>query len=284
MSQKVHIVEVGPRDGLQSIAEEVSTVNKVKFIDMLTEAICPEIEVASFVSPKWVPQMADAKEITSLIKRKDQIIYTALVPNVKGLENAIKCGYHSVAVLTAASESFSLKNTNCSIEESIKRIEKMIPHCKENRIRIRGYISTCWVCPYEGNIGIETVIKVIQYLIDLGVDEISLGDTIGKATPEAVEHLLEIILDSWPPELFALHMHDTYNMASENIVVGLGMGLRIIDSSAGGVGGCPYAPGAAGNVSTETVARICMEQGFETGIDIEKLKSAGNYIQSITQS
>ncbi len=262
MSQKVHIVEVGPRDGLQSIAEEVSTVNKVKFIDMLTEAICPEIEVASFVSPKWVPQMADAKEITSLIKRKDQIIYTALVPNVKGLENAIKCGYHSVAVLTAASESFSLKNTNC---------------------RIRGYISTCWVCPYEGNIGIETVIKVIQYLIDLGVDEISLGDTIGKATPEAVEHLLEIILDSWPPELFALHMHDTYNMASENIVVGLGMGLRIIDSSAGGVGGCPYAPGAAGNVSTETVARICMEQGFETGIDIEKLKSAGNYIQSITQ-
>ena len=137
MSQKVHIVEVGPRDGLQSIAEEVSTVNKVKFIDMLTEAICPEIEVASFVSPKWIPQMADAKEVTSLIKRKDQIIYTALVPNVKGLKNAIKCGYHSVAVLTTASESFSQKNTNCSIEESIKRIEEMIPHCKKNKIRIR---------------------------------------------------------------------------------------------------------------------------------------------------
>ena len=149
---------------------------------------------------------------------------------------------------------------------------------------VRGYISTCWVCPYEGDIGAKAVVKVIQDLLDLGVHEISLGDTIGKATPEDVEYLLEIILDNWPPEIFTLHMHDTYDMAAENITVGLGMGIRILDASAGGVGGCPFAPGASGNVSTETAVRICKEQGFDTGIDFDKLKSAGTYIQSIINS
>ena len=283
MIDEVRIVEVGPRDGLQSISEPISTVEKKTYIDMLSEAGCSEIEVTSFVSPKWVPQLADAKDISSSIQRNDHTTYTALVPNKKGLEAAMKSGYRSVAIFTAASETFSQKNTNGSIEQNFERFEEMIPIWEENEIRVRAYISACWICPYEGDIGSETVIKVIQDLVDIGVHEISLGDTIGKATPNDVEYLLKIILDNWSSELFALHMHDTYNMAAENITIGLGMGIRIFDSSAGGVGGCPYAPGSNGNISTETVLRVCNEQGFDTGIDIDKLKIAGEYIQSIIQ-
>ena len=283
MIDEVRIVEVGPRDGLQSISEPISTLEKKTYIDMLSEAGCSEIEVTSFVSPKWVPQLADAKDISSSIQRNDHTTYTALVPNKKGLEAAMESGYRSVAIFTAASETFSQKNTNGSIEQNFERFEEMIPIWEENEIRVRAYISACWICPYEGDIGSETVIKVIQDLVDIGVHEISLGDTIGKATPNDVEYLLKIILDNWSSELFALHMHDTYNMAAENITIGLGMGIRIFDSSAGGVGGCPYAPGASGNISTETVLRVCNEQGFDTGIDIDKLKIAGEYIQSIIQ-
>lgn len=195
----------------------------------------------------------------------------------------MESGYRSVAIFTAASETFSQKNTNGSIEQNFERFEEMIPIWEENEIRVRAYISACWVCPYEGDICAESVIKVIQDLVDLGVHEISLGDTIGKATPNDVESLLKIILDNWSSQLFALHMHDTYNMAAENITIGLGMGIRILDSSAGGVGGCPYAPGASGNISTETVLRVCDEQGFDTGIDVDKLKIAGEYIRSIIQ-
>lgn len=250
---------------------------------MLSEAGCSEIEVTSFVSPKWVPQLADAKDISASIQRNEHTTYTALVPNKKGLEAAMESGYRSVAIFTAASETFSQKNTNGSIEQNFERFEEMLPILEDNEIRVRAYISACWVCPYEGDICAESVIKVIQNLVDLGVHEISLGDTIGKATPNDVESLLEIILDNWSSQLFALHMHDTYNMAAENITIGLGMGIRILDSSAGGVGGCPYAPGASGNISTETVLRVCDEQGFDTGIDVDKLKIAGEYIRSIIQ-
>tara|TARA_B100000029_G_scaffold145553_1_gene140729 strand:- start:270 stop:1124 length:855 start_codon:yes stop_codon:yes gene_type:complete len=280
----VRIVEVGPRDGLQSIEETIPTGEKVKYIDMLSEAGCPEIEVTSFVSPKWVPQLADCSDVSSRIHRNENSTYTALVPNLQGLELALENGFRSVAVFTAASVTFSQKNTNCTIEESMKRFETMIPIWEENQMRVRAYISTCWVCPYEGNVGAQSVVNVIQDLIDLGVHEISLGDTIGKATPEDVEYLLQIIFDNWPPETFALHMHDTFNMASENVTVGLGMGVRTLDSSAGGVGGCPYAPGASGNIATETAVQICNEQGFETGINIDKLKAAGTFIQSILPS
>ena len=283
MIDEVRIVEVGPRDGLQSISEPISTVEKKTYIDMLSEAGCSEIEVTSFVSPKWVPQLADSKDISSSIQRNEHTTYTALVPNKKGLEAAMESGYRSVAIFTAASETFSQKNTNGSIEQNFERFEEMIPIWEENEIRVRAYISACWVCPYEGDICAESVIKVIQDLVDLGVHEISLGDTIGKATPNDVESLLKIILDNWSSQLFALHMHDTYNMAAENITIGLGMGIRILDSSAGGVGGCPYAPGASGNISTETVLRVCDEQGFDTGIDVDKLKIAGEYIRSIIQ-
>jgi len=283
MIDEVRIVEVGPRDGLQNISEPISTVQKKTYIDMLSEAGCSEIEVTSFVSPKWVPQLADSKDILSSIQRNEHTTYTALVPNKKGLEAAMESGYRSVAIFTAASETFSQKNTNGSIEQNFERFEEMLPILEDNEIRVRAYISACWVCPYEGDICAESVIKVIQDLVDLGVHEISLGDTIGKATPNDVESLLKIILDNWSSQLFALHMHDTYNMAAENITIGLGMGIRILDSSAGGVGGCPYAPGASGNISTETVLRVCDEQGFDTGIDVDKLKIAGEYIRSIIQ-
>ena len=281
MVDKVHIVEVGPRDGLQNILKSIPTEKKITYIDLLSEAGCPEIEVTSFVSPRWVPQLSDAKKVSSKINRNKDILYTALVPNLKGLESAIENSYQSVAIFTAASETFSQKNTNCTIDKSIRRFEKMVPVCQEKNLRLRGYISTCWTCPYEGDVNAGTVVKIIQDLLSLGVHEISLGDTIGKATPEDVEYLLKIILDNWPPDFFALHMHDTYNMASENVTVGLGMGIRTLDASAGGIGGCPYAVGASGNIATETVTKICQEQGFDTGINLDKLKSAGAYIQSI---
>lgn len=279
--EKVRIVEVGPRDGIQSISIPIPTADKITYINLLTEANCPEIEVTSFVSPKWVPAMADAKEVSASINRNDQIEYTALVPNLTGLNSALESGYKSVAIFTAASETFSQKNTHCSITESLERFKKMTPLWREKNLRVRAYISTCWVCPYEGNISTKIVVKIIRDLFKLGVHEISLGDTIGKATPKEVENLLKTILDNWSTKIFALHMHDTYHMAAENIAVALGMGIRILDSSAGGIGGCPYAPGAGGNISTEKVMEICMEQGFDTGINLDKLKSAGNYIHSI---
>ena len=229
MIDEVRIVEVGPRDGLQNISKHISTVQKKIYFDMLSEAGCSEIEVTSFVSPKWVPQLADSKDISSSIQRNEHTTYTALVPNKKGLEAAMESGYRSVAIFTAASETFSQKNTNGSIEQNFERFEEMLPILEDNEIRVRAYISACWVCPYEGDISSETEIKVIQELLDIGVHEISLGDTIGKATPNDVESLLKIILDNWSSQLFALHMHDTYNMAAENITIGLGMGIRIFD-------------------------------------------------------
>ena len=281
MLENVRIVEVGPRDGLQSINKAIQTKQKVKYINLLSQAGCPEIEVTSFVSPQWVPQLSDASEVSSAIEQNGNSIYTALIPNIKGLEASLKSGFRSVAIFTTASETFSQKNTNCTIMESIKRFEPMVPIWEENQLRVRAYISTCWKCPYEGEVENKSVIDVIQNLLNLGVHEISLGDTTGKATPNEVEYLLRIILDKWDTKYFALHMHDTYNMASENIIVGLGMGIRVVDASAGGIGGCPYAPGASGNISSERAFKICQEQGFETGIDFDKLKEAGNYIRSI---
>lgn len=278
----VRIVEVGPRDGLQSIEKEVSTEYKVNFINMLTLAKFPEIEVTSFVSTKWVPQLADAEKVSSEIHKDESITYTALVPNKKGLERAIENDYKSVAIFTAASETFSQKNTNCSIDESFQRFEEMKPIWEKNKIRVRGYISTCWICPYEGTIAADHVLPVVQRLFDLGISEISLGDTIGKAQPDDVEILLETLLDSHSPSQFALHFHDTFGKAVDNIRTGLEYGIATYDSSAGGVGGCPYAPGAAGNVSTEAVADLCEELGIATGINRGYLTEAGYFIRAIT--
>lgn len=278
----VKLVEVGPRDGLQSIEKTISTEEKIQFINMLSSAGLPEIEVTSFVSPKWVPQLADAKDVSQQIERNEHITYTALVPNLKGLEGAVESGYQSVAVFTAASETFSQKNTNCSIDESIQRFEEMRPVWEMNNLRVRGYVSTCWVCPYEDFVSVEKVADVVQKLVDLGIQEISLGDTIGKAVPDSVEDVLESLLSDFSPSLFALHFHDTYGNALDNIRKGLEYGIAVYDSSAGGIGGCPYAPGASGNVGTEAVTALCAEENIVTGVDRVLLEEAGEFIQSIT--
>ena len=276
----VRIVEVGPRDGLQSIEQTIPTEAKIQFINTLSEAKLPEIEVTSFVSAKWIPQLADAQEVSIEIIRDSNILYTALIPNIKGLERALDANYSSVAVFTAASDTFSQKNINCSIKESITRFQKMKTSFQDNDMRVRGYISTVWVCPYEGQMEPENVLPVIDALLELGIDEISLGDTIGKATPDDVRNTLDLILSVHDANQFALHFHDTYNHALENIRVGLEYGISTFDSSAGGVGGCPYAPGASGNVSTGSVLNLCKDLGIETGVDGQKLSAAANFIQS----
>ena len=276
----VRIVEVGPRDGLQSIEQTIPTEAKIQFINTLSEAKLPEIEVTSFVSAKWIPQLADAQEVSIEIIRDSNILYTALIPNIKGLERALDANYSSVAVFTAASDTFSQKNINCSIKESITRFQKMKTSFQDNDMRVRGYISTVWVCPYEGQMEPENVLPVIDALLELGIDEISLGDTIGKATPDDVRNTLDLILSVHDANQFALHFHDTYNHALENIRVGLEYGISTFDSSAGGVGGCPFAPGASGNVSTGSVLNLCKELGIETGVDDKKLSAAENFIQS----
>ena len=276
----VRIVEVGPRDGLQSIEQTIPTGAKIQFINTLSEAKLPEIEVTSFVSAKWIPQLADAQEVSIEIIRDSNILYTALIPNIKGLERALDANYSSVAVFTAASDTFSQKNINCSIKESITRFQKMKTSFQDNDMRVRGYISTVWVCPYEGQMEPENVLPVIDALLELGIDEISLGDTIGKATPDDVRNTLDLILSVHDANQFALHFHDTYNHALENIRVGLEYGISTFDSSAGGVGGCPFAPGASGNVSTGSVLNLCKELGIETGVDDKKLSAAANFIQS----
>jgi len=276
----VRIVEVGPRDGLQSIEQTIPTKAKIQFINTLSEAKLPEIEVTSFVSAKWIPQLADAQEVSIEIIRDSNILYTALIPNIKGLERALDANYSSVAVFTAASDTFSQKNINCSIKESITRFQKMKTSFQDNNMRVRGYISTVWVCPYEGQMEPENVLPVIDALLELGTDEISLGDTIGKATPDDIRNTLDLILSVHDANQFALHFHDTYNHALENIRVGLEYGISTFDSSAGGVGGCPFAPGASGNVSTGSVLNLCKELGIETGVDDQKLSAAANFIQS----
>ena len=276
----VRIVEVGPRDGLQSIEQTIPTKAKIQFINTLSEAKLPEIEVTSFVSAKWIPQLADAQEVSIEIIRDSNILYTALIPNIKGLERALDANYSSVAVFTAASDTFSQKNINCSIKESITRFQKMKTSFQDNNMRVRGYISTVWVCPYEGQMEPENVLPVIDALLELGTDEISLGDTIGKATPDDIRNTLDLILSVHDANQFALHFHDTYNHALENISVGLEYGISTFDSSAGGVGGCPFAPGASGNVSTGSVLNLCKELGIETGVDDQKLSAAANFIQS----
>lgn len=281
LPKSVKIVEVGPRDGLQSQSQVISSEDKINYIDLLSETGLQEIEVTSFVSPKWIPQLADAAEVSRSINRHPEIIYTALVPNFQGLQNAIKCQFRSVAVFTAASESFSQKNTNCSIDDSMTQFQDMRKLWEENDLRVRGYISTMWHCPYEGPINIEPVIDVITKLFDLGINEISLGDTIGKANPNEVRHTLDTILNRWDPASFALHLHDTFGMAESNIIAGLEFGINTFDSSAGGIGGCPYAEGASGNIATEKVFSLCDSMGIETGIQKDKLDEAAKFIRSI---
>ena len=279
--EKVRIVEVAPRDGLQSIPLNIPTKRKVELINRLSSTGLQEIEVTSFVSPKWVPQLSDAPEVSRLIKKNPLVRYTALVPNKVGLNKAIESGYKSVAFITTCSETFSQKNTNCTISESLETIASLRSLWSQYNMHVRVYISTVWYCPFEGKMNPDPLMNVVQKLIDLNIDEISLADTIGKAKKGDVEETLEIILKYWDPSKFALHFHDTYKNAKQNIISGINLGFRNFDSSVGGIGGCPYAPGSSGNVATESVLEICENNGFDTGINKQSLSDAGKYISDI---
>lgn len=277
----IRIVEVGPRDGLQSEPATIATDAKVAYIDALSLAGLPEIEASAFVSPKWVPQLADAEEVFRRIRRAPGVTYSALVPNERGLERALAAKVDKIAVFTAASETFNRRNINASIEESIRRFAPVIEGARRATLPVRGYVSTAFWCPYEGRVSAEKVVDICSRLIDAGVDEISVGDTIGKAVPDEVKGLMEKLFSSIPKERLALHFHDTYGHAVENVLASWKLGVTTFDSSAGGIGGCPFAPGASGNVATEAVVEALRGAGAEVPVDLPALTVARRIIAPV---
>jgi hydroxymethylglutaryl-CoA lyase len=264
----IRIVEVGPRDGLQNEAATVPTDVKVAFVDALSDTGVPEIEVSSFVSPKWVPQLADAEEVFRRIRRSAAVVYSALVPNAHGLERALAAGAEKAAVFTAASETFNRRNVNASIAESIERFRPVAEGARSAGLPLRGYVSTAFHCPYEGPIAPEAVRAVALRLLELGVDELSIGDTIGRASPPEVRRLLDVLLRDVDVGRVALHLHDTYGMAVANAIAAWeGYGVTTFDASAGGLGGCPYAKGATGNVATEDLVFVLRASGGDVAVD-----------------
>lgn len=280
-AQHVAIVEMAPRDGLQNESTLVSTTDKIRLVDMLSDCGYERIEVTSFVSPKWVPQMADAAEVMAGIRRRPGTRYAVLTPNMRGLEAALEAGADEVAIFASASETFSQKNINCSIAESIERFRPVAELCRERGLLLRGYVSCVVECPYEGAIAPASAARVAGLLDDLGCYEISLGDTIGRGTPEAVDAMLAAVLERIPANRLAGHFHDTSGRALDNIAVALHRGLRVFDASAGGLGGCPYAPGAAGNVDTLAVNAFVTAKGFSTGLDVAKLEQAAAFARTL---
>jgi isopropylmalate/homocitrate/citramalate synthase len=278
---RVTIVEVGPRDGLQNEHSIVPTAAKIAYIDLLSATGLPVIEATSFVSPRAIPQLADAAEVVRGIQRRPGVRYTALVPNLKGLEAALASGLSEVAVFTGASESFVQHNINCSIAESIARFAPVVARARDAGARVRGYISTVFGCPYEGKVVPAAVVRVAEQLVALGVDEISLGDTIGVATPNQVVEMLRLVAPSVPLDRLALHFHDTRGTALANVLAGLEVGVTIFDSSAGGLGGCPYAPGASGNLSTEDLLYMLHGMGIHTGADLDAVVAASRYLAGV---
>ncbi|HBC3450562.1 TPA: hydroxymethylglutaryl-CoA lyase [Vibrio parahaemolyticus] len=270
----VNIVEVGPRDGLQN-ESPVSTRTKIRLIDLLSDTGLSHIEAGSFVSPKWVPQMADSKEVMQNITRRASVTYLALTPNLQGLEQALDAGANQVAIFTSASEGFCQHNINCSIAESLKRFEPLMVKADKYHVPVRGYLSCVVDCPYDGATSPTQVANISQALIELGCYEVSLGDTIGTGTPNRVKEMLESVLARIPNQRLAVHFHDTWGQALANIYQALCMGINTVDSSVAGLGGCPYAHGASGNVATEDVLYLCQGLGIETGVDLELLAKAG---------
>lgn len=276
---KVRLVEMSPRDGLQNEAGPVIATNiKTGLIDRLANCGLSHIESASFVSPKWVPQMGDAAEVMAGINRKAGVRYSALAPNLRGFENALAAGVDEIAVFGAASESFSQKNINCSIAESLKRFETVMEAASKHNIPVRGYVSTVLGCPYEGEIAPEQVAKVAKELIDMGCYEISLGDTIGTGTPLKAKRMLEAVARHIPVERLAAHFHDTYGQALANLYAVLEEGVAVIDASVAGLGGCPYAKGASGNVATEDVLYLLNGLDIDTGVSLSDLVATGTWI------
>lgn len=278
MTDSIRLVEVGPRDGLQNEARPLSVEQRLELIQKLADSGLTEIEAGSFVSPKWVPQMADTDQVLAGLNLKGPNHYPVLVPNQKGLDAAIQAGAKDIAVFGAASESFSQKNINCSIEESLNRFRPVAAQAQEAGIRVRGYVSCLVACPYEGPIKPAQVVPVVRALFDMGCYEVSLGDTIGKGTPRSIKAVLDALLTEFPANRLALHCHDTYGMALANIMAGLERGIRVFDSSLGGAGGCPYAPGASGNVATEDVVYLLEQEGFNTGVNLATLVDTGRWL------
>ena len=277
----VKIVEVSPRDGLQNEKQIIDVKDKLALINGLRTAGVKDIEVAGFVSPKWIPQLADAKQVCAGLVRDEAANYSVLAPNMKGLDGAIEAGMQQVAVFTAASESFNQKNINCSIAESFDRFAPVMEKAQDLGISVRGYVSCVLGCPYEGEIDPKVVAQVAKKLYDMGCFEVSLGDTIGTGTPKAAQTMFELCAADVPTEKLALHFHDTYGQALANIHACLSLGASVIDSSVAGIGGCPYAKGATGNVSTENVVYMLHGMGIETGIDLSMLIETGRQISEV---
>jgi hydroxymethylglutaryl-CoA lyase len=281
MSDYVEVFEVGPRDGLQNEARAIATADKIALVDKLGGAGFRRIEVASFVSPKWVPQMADSAEVLAGISRVQGIRYAALAPNMKGYERAWAAGADEVAIFASASEGFSRANINASVEESLARFAPVAEAARADGMPVRGYVSCVVECPYDGAVAPGAVARVAARLRDLGVYEISLGDTIGRAVPEAVDAMLAAVLEEVPAERLAGHFHDTGGRALDNVDAALARGLRVFDAAVGGLGGCPYAPGAAGNVATEAVAARLTDLGYETGLDLGVIAQAAEMARAM---
>lgn len=281
LPQNVRIVEVGPRDGLQNEKQLIPTAAKIQLVNNLVSAGLGYIEVGSFVNPKWVPQMADSGEVFQGINRQANVTYAALIPNLQGFTRAQEAGANEVAIFAAASEAFSQKNINCSISESLQRFESVIQAAKEQHIPVRGYISCVLGCPYNGQVSPHQVAAIARDLLAMGCYEISLGDTIGVGTAGHTKTLIETCAQQIPLAQLAVHMHDTYGQALANIYAALEMGVSVVDASVAGLGGCPYAVGATGNVATEDVVYLLNGLGIEHGIDLYKLAAAGNHISQM---
>jgi hydroxymethylglutaryl-CoA lyase len=276
----ITIVEVGPRDGLQNEAAAVSTADKIAFVNRLSAANLPVIEVSAFVSPKWVPQMADAAEVLAGIERRPGIRYTALVPNLAGLDRALAAGVREIAIFAASSETFSRKNINQGIEDSFATYRQVCERALAAGLRVRGYLSTAFGCPYEGHVPPERVAALSARLIEMGVFEVAVSDTIGIAHPGQVPQVLAPVLARIPAAQIALHFHDTRGTALANVLASLPLGIRTFDAAAGGLGGCPYAPGAAGNLATDDLVYMLNGLGAETGVSLDRLSEASAFMAS----
>lgn len=278
LPKSVKLVEVGPRDGLQNEKNPITVETRVALIERLAAAGLRHIEAGSFVSPKAVPQMAGSEDIFAAIDRKEGVVYSALTPNMKGFERALAANVNEVAVFAAASESFSQKNINCSIAESLDRFAPVLAAAKQNKIPVRGYVSCVVGCPYEGDISPDAVREVAATLYGMGCYEISLGDTTGVATAGQMQSMLEAVAKEVPVNALAVHCHDTYGQGLANILAALQVGVSVVDASVAGLGGCPYAPGASGNVSSEDVLYMLNGLGIQTGVDLAKLVEAGQFV------
>jgi hydroxymethylglutaryl-CoA lyase len=276
----VQVVEVGPRDGLQNEKALIPTEQKIQFIHMLAEAGLPVVEATSFVSPRAIPQLSDASEVMAGLTRRPSTSYPVLVPNVKGMERALAAGVRAIAVFTAASESFTRHNINTTIAESLANFRPVVALAQQEGMTVRGYISTVFGCPYEGRVEARQVLDVAQVLLEMGVDELSLGDTIGVATPNQVVDVIGLLVNDGaiPVGQLAVHFHDTRGTALANVLMALQLGVSIVDSSAGGLGGCPYAPGAAGNLATEDLLYMLHGMGIHTGVDLDGVVAATSFI------